>query len=131
MKRLISLCLLLAACNGSGPIPPAGGQLASDNVSWTLATTYVDGTALTVGPGPRQMRETLIQWGLPGGPYNLGSLRVAAPGTSATIARGATDYRRCYIAFTVLNDLSTSVGTGEVCKNINPPPSNPTGLTVN
>lgn len=122
--------IILASCGGSSPIPPADGQLAADNVSWVLATTFVDGSALTVGSSPRQIKETLIQWGPFGGPYNVGSVRVAAPAIVAVVPRGPADFSRCFIAFTVLNDNTMSSGTAQTCKVIPAPANNPTNLSV-
>lgn len=130
---LLLVLVLVAGCERVSPIPPADGQAAVDTVTWTLPTAFENGSALTVGPGPRQLKEVLIQWGTAnGGPYAGGSLRVAAPGTSATFQRPAPGYGlRCYIVFSVLNDGTLSNASNEACKEVDAPPKSPTNLQVN
>lgn len=98
-----------------------------DTLTWELATSYEDGTAL-----PQEaIASTLIQWGnSESGPFNQGSVSVPAPQTSVSVPHTAPYGTRCYVAFTVLQDGVMSVGTNPVCKTVMPPPANPRNLQV-
>jgi hypothetical protein len=123
----LGVTLSLYGCDAP-VVPPAAAQGLCNDVSWVNPTTRTDNTAFTTQTG------TTIMWGAKGGPYNVGTATVAAPGTTyrdCTMTVGT----RCYVA--QANDAPPPLGSGqpsapsnEACKTIVAAPSAPTSLTV-
>jgi hypothetical protein len=75
----------------------------SATVSWTLATSYIDGTPLLT----TDIKETQILWRRPGASGLEGSVRVAAPTVTRTITSLVCGKYEFY-AVTVLNKLDAA-----------------------
>lgn len=106
----------------------ATAQAPGNVVTWTNPTARTDGTPFTT------QASTSIAWGPKGGPYNVGSASVPAPGQTYTDATAYTG-TRCYVAYAI--DAPPPAGSGlpsdasnEVCKAILAKPAAPAGLAV-
>ena len=115
-----ALGIFLAACE------PAQSQATADTLTWSHPTERADGTALPLA----EIRETVIAWGPPGGPYTQGSVTVNAPARTVDIPRPQTPGNRCYVAMTTDTGNRSSAYTNEVCKMLYANPNPPSNLAI-
>ena len=119
MKWLFALIAALMV----SPAFAAGSQ--SDDVTWVLPTSRVDGTALLV----EEIAATEIEVSRDGVVLEIAS--VAAPATAYTFVRPLPpNYTLCYRARVVDTDGQISDWTGPVCKTVKGKPNPPNNVEV-
>ncbi len=125
----VVVILLSAAFLVLALIAPANAAGTTANLSWVHPTTRIDESPLPVA----QIRETLIEWRRTAAGPLIGSLRVPAPATTASVP-GLVCGDFVFVAYTVAVDAAQSGGstpptnyaTAIVCV-----PKAPTGLSAN
>ena len=123
MKNLIRILVAAAALGFAGNALAAGAQ--SDDLTWTLPTTRVDGAALPAS----EIDRTEIEVSKDG--TVIGTDAVPAPQTAYTWTRDLPpNYTLCYRARVVDTEEQASDWTNEVCKTVKGKPSPPSGLSV-
>jgi hypothetical protein len=108
----------------------AGAATVTDSVSWTMPIQYADTAPLPLS----DIGKSTVVWGTQsGGPYP-NAVDIPAPATSIQLTRQDLGYgRRCYrVSVTTTAALGSvqSQWSTERCKNVQAPPNEPTGLTV-
>ena len=118
---------VLAALGALGLWRQADSQTAPvvDNLSWTMPTQYVDGSAIPAGT----LTGTRIAWDTsPNGSFS-NTVDVALPATSRQFTRAEPYGRRCYKAAALVG-ANTGEWTEAVCKTVQAPARAPGNLSV-